>query len=268
VTFSPASGSTLALGTHSVTVTSADEAGNQRTCSFSVVVKDTTAPTLGCPAAQTVEATGPSGAVVSFSRPVTSDAASTPTVTFSPASESTLALGTHSIRVTSTDGAGNQRTCTFSVLVNDTTPPQLTCPGDQRVTTTSDSGARVDYPSLQARDSVTPSPALTVDHPSGTLFPVGETLVTARTTDEAGNANQCSFKVTVIKQASQPEPDPKPTPTPTPEPTPTTPEPEPGETPPAQGCGCTSSSAGVSATWSLLLLASAVSRRRRRHPRG
>jgi uncharacterized protein (TIGR03382 family) len=95
---------------------------------------------------------------------------------------------------------------------------------------------------------------------------VGETLVTVRTTDEAGNASQCSFKVAVSKQASPPEPDPKPTP-PTPEPKPTPPEPSPDETPPAQGCGCTSSSAGVSATWSLLLLASVLSRRRQSHER-
>ena len=83
---------------------------------------------------------------------------------------------------------------------------------------------------------------------------MGETLVTVSTTDEAGNANQCSFKVTVSKQAPQPEPTPTPTPTP-----PT------GAEQPAQGCGCTSSSVGVNATWGLVLMA--VSRRRRMHPR-
>ena len=61
----PPSSTTFPLGTTTVTCTATDDPGN--TASFDVTVEDTTAPDLSVPGSVTVEATGPSGAAVSYS---------------------------------------------------------------------------------------------------------------------------------------------------------------------------------------------------------
>ena len=62
-TYSKASGATFALGTTTVTVTARDGAGNASTRTFTVTVRDTTAPVLTAPN-MTVEATQSSGWLV------------------------------------------------------------------------------------------------------------------------------------------------------------------------------------------------------------
>ena len=62
----PPSGSTFAVGTTVDTCTATDAAGNSASASFNVMVLDTTAPVVTVPADITVEATGPSGAVVTY----------------------------------------------------------------------------------------------------------------------------------------------------------------------------------------------------------
>src|SRR2546427_2716750 len=66
-TCTPASGSTFALATTVVTCSATDAHGNTGSASFNVTVEDTTPPVVTVPANMTAEATGPSGAVVSFS---------------------------------------------------------------------------------------------------------------------------------------------------------------------------------------------------------
>ena len=74
ITYSHESGTTFALGTTHVTVTAEDAAGNTATGGFDVIVRDTTAPVLKLPATQTVEATGPSGAIVNYPAATATDA--------------------------------------------------------------------------------------------------------------------------------------------------------------------------------------------------
>jgi len=62
----PASGSTFALGTATVHCSATDAAGNSASGSFDVSVVDTTPPALDLPDDKIVEATGPSGAAVSY----------------------------------------------------------------------------------------------------------------------------------------------------------------------------------------------------------
>ncbi len=54
----PASGTTFALGTTTVTCSATDAAGNTGTNTFTVEVQDVTKPIVTVPADQTVEATG------------------------------------------------------------------------------------------------------------------------------------------------------------------------------------------------------------------
>src|SRR5205823_13793976 len=47
---SPAAGSLVGLGVHTITVTATDEAGNSATCNTTFTVTDSTVPTVSCPA--------------------------------------------------------------------------------------------------------------------------------------------------------------------------------------------------------------------------
>jgi N-acetylneuraminic acid mutarotase len=117
VTSSPASGSTFPLGTTDVTLTATDAAGNTATCTFQVIVEDTTDPTVTCPADVELAPEGPSGTPVTYEPPVVSDAVSEPTVTASPPSGSRFPTGVSRVSYTVTDAAGNSAQCFFQVTV-------------------------------------------------------------------------------------------------------------------------------------------------------
>jgi hypothetical protein len=71
VTCSPASGSTFPLGTTTVTCTATDTHGNTGSASFTVMVNDTNPPVVTVPANVTLAATGPAGAVFTYSASAT-----------------------------------------------------------------------------------------------------------------------------------------------------------------------------------------------------
>ncbi|MBK7859317.1 MAG: HYR domain-containing protein [Archangiaceae bacterium] len=83
-------------------------------------------------------------------------------------------------------------------LRRDATAPRLTCPDDVSVGAVGPDGALVNFPAAVAVDAVDPMPRVTVDHTSGSAFPVGRTLVTASAVDHVGNTNTCRFVVTVV----------------------------------------------------------------------
>jgi HYR domain len=114
----PASGSTFALGTTTVTCTATDAAGNTATGSFTVTVVDSTAPVLSGLANRTATATSTSGAVVTYPAPTATDAvdgAVTPVCNH--ASGETFPLGTTTVTCTATDAAGNPASGSFTVTV-------------------------------------------------------------------------------------------------------------------------------------------------------
>ncbi|HEX3531959.1 MAG TPA: HYR domain-containing protein [Thermoanaerobaculia bacterium] len=117
----PASGSTFALGETIVACSAEDAHANVGTASFSVVVG--VPPTLDLPADFTVEATGPGGAVVTYTVSTSPGA----TVACVPLSGATFPLGTTTVQCTATDTLSHLTTTgAFSVTVADTTPPSVT----------------------------------------------------------------------------------------------------------------------------------------------
>jgi hypothetical protein len=199
----PTSGSTFALGTTEVTCTATDSAGNKANGSFEVTVRDTTPPTIsGTPSARTVEATGAEGAAVSFTAPTATDLVDGPVpVTCAPASGSTFALGATTVTCSATDAAGNETSTSFTVTVQDTTPPALTLPADQVLAATGISGATATF-QAQASDLVDGSVPVTCTPSSGSTFPIGFTIVNCSATDGAGNTAQGSFTVNVRRTIS------------------------------------------------------------------
>jgi uncharacterized protein (TIGR03382 family) len=197
VTVSHASGSTFPLGSTRVTATATDAAGNASTCAFTITVRDTSGPALSCPASVTAEATGAEGSIVTYPPATISDATSSPTIQYSQASGTRFRLGTTDVTVTATDGSGNSSSCTFTVTVRDTTPPALACGADLVAEATVRTGTSVDFALPTATDAVTAAPVLTASHESGSLFPLGTTRVTVTASDAAGNSTMCAFTVTV-----------------------------------------------------------------------
>ncbi len=82
----------------------------------------------------------------------------------------------------------------FTVL--DTTAPALTLPADITVEAEGPGGAVVTY-TATADDAVSGNVAVNLNIPSGSVFAVGTTTVTATATDAAGNTASGSFTVTV-----------------------------------------------------------------------
>ncbi|NMO21089.1 HYR domain-containing protein [Pyxidicoccus fallax] len=206
VTYSQATGTGFPLGTTTVTVNALDSAGSGASCTFSVTVRDTTAPVLTCESFFPVEATSSAGAVANVPEPTWTDAASTTVeFTYSPPPGHTFPLGGTPRTVTAKDAAGNvSDACTTFVVVQDTTPPAVTCGPDVTVEATGPNGASVTYAAPTATDAVTASPTLSASHASGSVFPLGTTRVTVTAKDGANNTGTCAFNVTVVEPPPPP----------------------------------------------------------------
>jgi hypothetical protein len=198
VACSPGPGSTFPLGTTTVTCIATDYSGNTSApVSFHVTVQDTIPPALAAPAPVAAEATGPNGAAVSFELPAASDAADpSPAVSCDPAPGATFPLGTTTVTCTARDASGNVAApVSFTVVVHDTTPPDLLLPGDLILEAAGPLGAPAVY-AATATDAVDGSVAV-VCTPTPPLFPLGKTTVDCFATDAAGNTARASFAVTV-----------------------------------------------------------------------
>ena len=82
-----------------------------------VVVGDTTPPVLVVPANIAVDATSPSGTVVTYAVTANDAVDPSPVVSCAPASGSTFPVGTNTVTCTATDSSGNSTTESFSVTV-------------------------------------------------------------------------------------------------------------------------------------------------------
>jgi hypothetical protein len=195
----PASGSSFGVGTTTVNCTVADAAGNQRTCSFTVTVTDTTPPVISCPASITRNADpGSCTAAVTFSTTATDNCAPV-NVVCSPASGSTFARGTTTVTCTATDPNSNTSTCSFTVTVVDNQVPAVACPAPiVRQTDANTCSAVVGYTATVSDNCA--SPTIACQPASGSAFPRGVTTVTCVGTDASGNTATCAFTVTVVDQ--------------------------------------------------------------------
>ncbi|MBI1853345.1 MAG: HYR domain-containing protein [Planctomycetes bacterium] len=196
VTCAPSSGSTFAIGTTTVNCTARDNRANQSTCSFTVTVRDTVAPTINCPANCTAECQSPSGAVVSYTVTATDTCDTTVPVTCTPASGSTFALGATTVTCSATDDSSNTRTCSFMVTVSDTQGPVVSCPANITRECTGTTGAAVTF-TATANDACQGPRPVTCVPASGSTFPIGTTTVTCSSTDTGSHTGTCSFSVTV-----------------------------------------------------------------------
>ena len=111
------------LGSTTVTFTAEDDSGNTASCTTTVTVVDTTDPVITCPADVTVEQATAAGTVVSLTVTATDICDASPTITSDELA--IYLLGTTTVTFTATDDSGNSATCTTTVTVEDTTPPDI-----------------------------------------------------------------------------------------------------------------------------------------------
>jgi len=140
VSCSPASGASFPLGTTHVSCSATDGAGNTSTGGFDVTVADTTPPKLSLPGNITAGVNGASTKVVTFSA-TASDGSIALTASCAPASGSGFPLGTTTVSCSATDAAGNSTSGTFTVTVQDTTPPAVSITSAPGGTTNSNAAA-------------------------------------------------------------------------------------------------------------------------------
>ena len=115
------------------------------------------------------------------------------------ASGSTFPVGvtTNTFRVT--DASSNSATCSFTITINDSELPQITCPGNQSSNNTIGTCGKVmTYTAPVGTDNCAgQTTTQTSGLASGATFPVGVTTNTFRVTDPSGNTATCSFTITI-----------------------------------------------------------------------
>jgi hypothetical protein len=116
ITLSQSPASPYSLGDTSVMLTVTDNHGASSNCTATVTVVDDTPPQIACPANIVTNATSTAGAVVKFEL-TASDNCSLASVSSTPPSGSTFAIGTTTVACAATDAAGNTNSCTFTVEV-------------------------------------------------------------------------------------------------------------------------------------------------------
>jgi hypothetical protein len=214
IAFSPTSGSFFSVGTHAVNVTSATGGGS---CSFTVTVVDSAAPTIQCPPDKTAQApagqtstsvdvgtataTG-TGVSVSGTRS-DSDCHPQPGETCSELTDP-YPVGTTIITWTATDVDGRTASCKQSVTVTSADAFSISCPPARSFTANDCAGF-----TASANDIGSPTtnggqaPIVVEGQRSDNLhlyndpYPVGQTIITWTATDDVGRVASCTQAINV-----------------------------------------------------------------------
>jgi hypothetical protein len=184
-----------------LTVVLTEESTNLWPQTITGTFTDTAAPTITTSNTTASVSCNTPGTTVNFSATALDNCTANPAVTFSIAPGSFFPVGTTNVTAYSTDANGNSGQLTFPVIVSviDNVKPNLSVPAAIIVNNTPGlCGATVSYSAPIGTDSCsTPTTIQTAGLPSGSVFPVGTTVNTFKTTDAAGNFTTASFPVTV-----------------------------------------------------------------------
>jgi gliding motility-associated-like protein len=197
-TQSPVAGSTVSadfVGTIQVE----DINGNITTCTFNITVEDTISPIINCPGNQNeVFDTQCQFVVPDYTlTAVTADNCGIQTYVQAPVAGTTI-TGLTSVSLISTDVNGNVTTCVFDIIPIDTTPPALTCPGDQFEPLNSNcESVLLDYTTMAVASDNCGNVTVTQSPVAGTAIS-SSTVVTITVVDDAGNSVDCNFNVIPI----------------------------------------------------------------------
>jgi len=105
--------------------------------------------------------------------------------------------GKYTLIYKATNSAGKVASVTRTVVVVDTTPPNIDCPTNLTLEFTTERGAVVSF-APKATDLCSTFAYVKCVPASGTWFPIGTTTVLVKATDSSGNSAFCNFQVTVL----------------------------------------------------------------------
>lgn len=180
-------------------ITASTESGE--TCTFTVTVNDNENPAISCPANITTfeSSPGSGSAIVTYDLTATDNSGSA-SVSCNPPSGSSFTVGTTPVTCTATDGVNTSPECSFNVTVTAVSAGcTLTPPAPIVVNSDANAcGTNVTF-AVGASGCGT----VTCDHPSGSFFAVGQTLVTCTSSPDGAST---SFTVTV-NDTTAPVPD-------------------------------------------------------------
>jgi hypothetical protein len=206
VTSTRTPGQTFALGNTTVTYFATDASGNQNSCSFNITIVDAERPLITCPAnIVTNNAPRQGFASVSYPAATVSDNSGGPIkVEYSAASGANFPVGTTEVTVIATDATKFTSQCRFTITVRDAEAPRITCPATVnafKALGADKTVGRADWTVPRAVDNNGDVGLVVVGTSKpGDRFPVGETVVTYRARDAAGNEASCTFKVVITIQ--------------------------------------------------------------------
>jgi parallel beta-helix repeat protein len=183
------------VGITTITYTAKDASGNTSTCSFTVKVKETQAPTISCPSNKTVNAdAGQCYATnVNLGNPTVHDNCGVASVTNDAPAQ--FQVGVTHVTWTVTDNSGNTASCTQNVTVTASITLNISCPPSVNVNT--DPGQCYATNVNLGTPVTTGCGVLTVTNNAPSQFPVGVTTVTWKLKDANGNSKTCTQTVTV-----------------------------------------------------------------------
>ncbi|MBL7950886.1 MAG: HYR domain-containing protein, partial [Flavobacteriales bacterium] len=196
MTVSPGSFNTI--GTHSVTLTVFDAAGNSDDCTVTVTVEDNNAPTAVCQPV-TIYVNASSTATIT---PAMIDGGSTDNGSIaSLVASQTLFdcghLGDNTIGLTVTDDGGNSDNCVAIVTVLDTIAPMAVC---QNISVQLDASGNASITSAQLDGGSSDNCSVALVSASQTSFTcahLGANTVVITVTDASGNSSSCNATVTI-----------------------------------------------------------------------
>ncbi len=171
-----------------------DDAGNSAQCSQTITVIDDTAPVITCPADVAIECDQTPDPSLTGNASATDNCDNAPAISYSDSQVGNTITRTW----TATDACGNSTSCTQTITIEDTTPPQISCPADISV----ECDASVD-PSVTGSATATDNCDIDIDITYVDSEVAGncpQEKVITRTwtaTDDNGNSSQCDQIITV-----------------------------------------------------------------------
>lgn len=204
---SPAPGTNVIAGTHTITITATDQQGNMGQCTFDLDVADNIAPTFTtCPGSTDIPGDANCEVTLPDLSPLvlaTDNCTPTGNITYtqSPAIGAVIS-STTVVSVTAMDNAGNTSICNITVNIIDTTAPTINCPANQTITASSAACDYVipNYTGLaQVGDNCVGFASITITQsPVTGATGSGITTVTLTAEDPSGNSNSCTFDIEPI----------------------------------------------------------------------
>lgn len=187
-------GSCPAEGTITRTWVATDECGNTDSCIQIIVVDDSVAPVISCPANVTIECTAITLPVNTGTATATDNCDGTPTVTFNDVTLGGSCPQEYTITRTwsATDDCGNTSTCVQTIFIDDSVPPTITCPANLTIQCT-DSTLPPGTGEATATDNCNPDPGIfftdvTIAGACPQEMTINRTWIAS---DDCGNSSTC-----------------------------------------------------------------------------